>query len=198
MKAVVIMLLAGTAILAVGCAGHSDRADKSQDTDDAVRIALEKQYAQQARAYYENDPSLLRAVRAPDFSAQPPGAPRWTTEDADAYLNASFQQVKKTLHISFDITSLTVEGDTASVMIHQQWKRMQDKGGVLRNVETEAFQREWWRNTREGWRIFFVDDVRRGVWKIDGKRVDPNKPYDPGAPPYEPDESPDESKSPSP
>ena len=34
--------------------------------------------------------------------------------------------------------------------------------------------------------LLFVDDVHRGVWRIDGKRIDPSKPYDPDAPPYKP------------
>jgi ketosteroid isomerase-like protein len=157
-----------------------------QHDQGAVRAAIEKQYATQAKAYYDQNPDLIRQVRAPDFSAQPPNAPRWTPQDAEAYLNASFQQVKQTLHVSFDIESLTVRGDTAIVSIHQQWKRMQDKGGALRKVETEARQREWWLNTDNGWLIFFVDDVHPGTWIIDGKRVDPSKPYDPDAPPYEP------------
>ena len=186
MKTLTIILLLG---LSAGCREQQDRVVKTSDTADSVRTALEKQYAQQARAYYEDDPTLVKAVRAPEFCAQPPNGPRTTPEEADAYLRASFEQVKQTLHVSFDLEKLTVQGDTAFVLIHQQWRRMQDKGGQLRTVETEARQREWWRTTPEGWRIFFVDDVHPGVWKVDGKRIDPSKPYDPDAPPYEPDDA---------
>lgn len=182
---VLATILFVTTILGAGCRDQTDKTDK--DNIDSVRVAIEKQYAQQARAYYEDDPELVRAVRAPEFSAQPPNGPRSTPEEAEGYLRASFEQVKQTLHVSFDIESLTVHGDTVAVAIHQQWRRMQNKGGQLRTVETEARQREWWRYTPEGWRIFFVDNVRPGVWKVDGKRIDPSKPYDPDAPPFEPD-----------
>jgi hypothetical protein len=44
-------------------------------------------------------------------------------------------------------------------------------------------------NTPEGWKLKLIDDVRPGAWIVDGKRVDPSKPYDPDAPPYKPDEN---------
>lgn len=161
---------------------------KVQDKSKPVRVALEKQYAKMVQAYFDDDPEPILALRTPDFTAQPPDGPRWTSEDARAYIMASFEQVERTIELSFDIETIEVEGDTAKADIHQQWKRMQRKAGQLRTVETEARQREWWLNTPEGWRLFFIDDVQRGVWKVDGKRVDPSKPYDPDAPPFEPDE----------
>jgi hypothetical protein len=119
---------------------------------------------------------------------QLPNGVRQSTEDSKAYLRASFGQVTRTLHVSFDIETLTVQGDTAMAEIHQQWRREQNKAGRLRTVETDAHQREWWLKTLQGWRLFFIDDVRPGVWKVDGKRIDPSQPYDPDAPPYEPDD----------
>ena len=157
-----------------------------QDKSKPVRAALDAEYAKMRQAYFDDDPEPVIATRAPDYSAMLPDGSRWTREDAIAYIRAGFDQVERTLELSFDIDSLTVQGDTAIANIHQQWKRMQDKAGKLRKVETEAFQRESWRKTPEGWRCFLVDDVRRGVWKVDGKRIDPSKPYDPDAPPFEP------------
>ena len=148
-----------------------------------MQRAIEKQYTQQARAYYENNPDLIRAVRDPGFHSQPPGKPRWTPEDAEAYLKASFQQVKRTLHVSFDIESLSVRGDTALVHIHQHWKREQDVGGKVVLVDTQAHQREWWLKHPDGWKIFFVDDVHPGPWIVDGTRVSTSNPSQPANPP---------------
>jgi len=159
-----------------------------QDKSKPVRVALEAQYAKIAQAYYEDEPDSVRALRTADFSVQLPNGTRQSTEDSEAYLSASFDQVERTLQVSFDIGIIDVQGDTAKAEIHQQWRREQRKAGQLRTVETEAHQREWWLNTPQGWRLFFIDDVRPGVWKVDGKRVDPSKPYDPNAGPYEPDE----------
>jgi hypothetical protein len=61
---------------------------------------------------------------------------------------------------------------------------MQMKAGKLRRVDTSAVQRETWINTPQGWRLKLIDDIHPGAWFVDGKRVDPSKPYDPDAPPY--------------
>ena len=71
-------------------------------------------------------------------------------------------------------------------MVHQRFKRMQLKAGQLRKVETEARQHETWVLTPQRWKLKYVDDVHSGPWYVDGKRVDPSKPYDPNAPAYNP------------
>ena len=157
-----------------------------RDKSKPVRAALEAQYAKMRQAYFDDDPEPVLELHAPDFSSQLPDGRRWSADDAASYIRAGFDQVERTIRLSFDIDSLTVQGDSAIANIHQQWERMQNKAGALRHVETEAHQRESWRLTPAGWRRFFVDNVRPGVWRIDGKRVDPSKPYDPNAPPFEP------------
>ena len=158
------------------------------DQSNPVRAALEEQYAKSVAAYFDDDPEVILALRTPDFSFQPPSGKRSSPEEASAYIRASFEQVERTLLLIFDIQEITVQNDTAVATIHQHWRRAQLKAGQLRTVDTEAIQREWWVLTAEGWRLFFVDAVRPGIWKVDGKRVDPSKPYDPDAPPFEPAE----------
>ena len=50
-------------------------------------------------------------------------------------------------------------------------------------------QREIWAKTSEGWKLKSVDNVRDQKTFVDGKRVDPAKPYDPDDPPYNPDDA---------
>ncbi|MBA2527410.1 MAG: hypothetical protein H0V18_16760 [Pyrinomonadaceae bacterium] len=90
------------------------------------------------------------------------------------------------MSLSFTIETINVSGNEAAAIIHQQWSRMQIMKGKLRRVDTSAVQRETWINTPEGWRLKLIDDVHPGAWLVDGKRVDPSKPYNPEAPPYEP------------
>lgn len=137
-----------------------------------MRAALEKQYAQQRRAYFEQNPDLIRAVRAPEFAAQTTNGRLGTPDDAAGYLKASFEQVKRTIELSFDFENVTVHGDTASVIIHQHWKREQIRDGQLVTMDTRAIQREWWRNTPDGWKLFFIDDIHPGVWKVNGEPVE--------------------------
>ncbi len=68
----------------------------------------------------------------------------------------------------------------------RQWSRMQMKRGKLRRVDTEAIQTETWVNTKDGWKLKHIGDVKPGAWYVDGKRIDPSKPYDPDAPEYRP------------
>jgi hypothetical protein len=75
----------------------------------------------------------------------------------------------------------------AVAVVHQRWSRMQMKEGKLRRVDTEAIQTETWVRTKDGWRLRHIGNVNSGAWYIDGKRVDPSKPYDPNAPEYKPD-----------
>ncbi len=40
----------------------------------------------------------------------------------------------------------------------------------------------------DGWKLKHIGDVKPGAWYVDGKRIDPSKPYDPDAPPFNPEE----------
>ena len=77
----------------------------------------------------------------------------------------------------------------------QEMTRYQDLAGKRRKVETSVIQRETWAKTTDGWRLKSADNVREQKKFVDGRRVDPAKPYNPDDPPYSPDES--EAKKPS-
>lgn len=182
------LALRGFAIL-VATTGWA-RAETASTAMESVRQALEAQYATITQAYFDRNPEPVFALRTPDYSTHMPSGERWTRERTDAYTHAAFAQVEKTLELTFHIDSLTVRADTAVAAIHQHWVREQQKAGRLRHVDTEARQRETWIKTPDGWRLWLVDDIHPGNWWIDGKRVDPHKPYDPEAPPFAPDSLP--------
>jgi hypothetical protein len=163
---------------------------RARATDDpyvTVRADLERQYSRIAAAYFRGQPDSVLALRTSDFSSIAPNGEIWSTDRTKAYTRASFEQVERTLRLSFAIRELTVRGDTAAAEIHQQWGRLQRKAGQLRIVDTSADQRETWIRTPSGWLLHLVDDVRPGAWIVDGKRIDPSKPYDPAAPAYRPE-----------
>ena len=81
---------------------------------------------------------------------------------------------------------LRLERDEAVVTVRQSFRRMQMIAGKLRQVDTSVTQDETWVRTPEGWRLRFVQNVHGMLWYVDGKRVDPRKPFDADAPPYEP------------
>jgi hypothetical protein len=72
------------------------------------------------------------------------------------------------------ILNLELHGDTAIATVLQETSREQraPDGGVLQ-VETKVTQREWWRCTADGWRMWRVDDIRDSTTRVDGKPVSP-------------------------
>jgi hypothetical protein len=164
-----------------------DGVEQAHDKSKPVRAALEVQYAKMVEAYRHDAPAVILELRAPDFSVQMPNGERWDAEQSAAHVKAGFEQVKQTLDLSFTIGDIDVHGDSAAAVIHQRWSRIQMKKGQLRRVDTSACQRETWIHTPEGWRLHLIDSVQPLIWSIDGKRVDPSKPYDPDAPAYVPD-----------
>ena len=161
-----------------------------QDKSKPVRRDLEEQYAKLAEANKNKDLAAVLALRTPDFSAQFANGEIRNSEQMAAYSRILFEQMQPPIKVSNTIETLTVRGNEAIAVVHQKFSRMQMKAGQLRKVETEARQRETWVLTQEGWKLKFVDDVHPGAWYVDGKRVDPGKPYDPNAPPYNPDTAP--------
>ena len=158
-----------------------------RDKSKPVRRALEEMYAKIAEAQRNEDIEALRATRTPDFTVDLPNGQRWDLDTAMNYSRAGFQQVESNIHISNTIESLDVHGDEAVAVVHQRWSRMQMKAGQLRRVDTEAIQTETWVRTKDGWRLRHIGNVKPGAWYVDGKRIDPSKPYDPNAPEYKPD-----------
>jgi hypothetical protein len=71
--------------------------------------------------------------------------------------------------------------------VFQEVSRYRELAGKRRKVDTSVVQRETWLKTADGWKLKCVDSVRDQKRYVDGKRVDPTKPYDPDAPPFEPE-----------
>ena len=100
---------------------------------------------------------------------------------------ASFAQVRNHARAGLEVgRHIDLHGDTAAVELDQHWKRRQLKGGAVRIVDTRAQQRETWIREHDQWFLWRVDHVRPGEWRVDGKRIDPSKPYDPNALEYRP------------
>lgn len=159
----------------------------ARDKSKPVRRALEEQYAKIAEAQRNKDIEALRSLRTPDFAAHMPNGETWDLDQSLNYSKRAFEQVQSIIALSNIIESLTVNGQEAVAVVHQQWSRMQMKKGKLRRVDTNAVQRETWIRTPDGWKLKLIDEIHPGVWLVDGKRVDPSKPYDPDAPPYNPE-----------
>ena len=159
---------------------------KVKDKSKPVRKALEARYAEIREAYRVKDPEAVLRMRTEDFHAVLPSGERWDAAASAQYTHAGFAQVETTLALTFDIETIDVHGDTAAAEIDQHWVRQQHKGGALRHVDTRAHQRETWIQRNGAWRLWRVDHIHPGPWIVDGKRIDPSRPYDPNAAAWEP------------
>jgi|GEM_PF-1172637 len=151
-----------------------------------VRKALEARYAAISEAYRLKDPDAVLRMRTDDFHAILPSGQVWDAAASAQYTRAGFAQAETTLAATFGIGTIEVYGDTAAAEIDQHWVRRQQKAGTLRFVDTRAHQRETWVRRDNTWLLWRVDQVNPGPWIVDGKQIDPSKPYDPNAPAYEP------------
>jgi hypothetical protein len=157
---------------------------KVKDKRKPVRKALEMRYHTIAEAYRLKQPDVVLHMRTVDFHAVMPSGEIWDAEKSAQYTRTGFAQVESTLALTFEIGTIDWQGDTAAAEIDQHWVRRQEKAGSLRHVDTRAHQRETWVRRGGEWMLWRIDHVVPGPWIIDGKRVDPAKPYDPNTPSY--------------
>jgi len=157
-----------------------------KDKSKPVRRALEESYARLAEAIERNDAEAILAFRHAEFSAVDFQGRMWSTEDMTARTREMVALIRPPIHAGFTLGTIDVDGDEAVVTVRQSFSRMQMMAGELRKVETSVTQDETWVKMQEGWRLRFVENVHDMMWYVDGKRVEPGKPYDPAALPFEP------------
>jgi len=169
----VALCILGTAVLALAGDGTPKHKDKSKP----VRHALEQAYAQLEAAIEQNDAEAILAFRHPDFEAI-------DAEGRTLIVSA----IQPPIDAGFSLGIIELNGDDEAVAtVRQSFSRMQRMGDKLRKMDTSVTQDETWVRTPEGWRLRLVEHVRDMQWYVDGKRVEPGKPYDPDAPAYAPE-----------
>ncbi|MFN7949895.1 MAG: hypothetical protein U0Z53_31390 [Blastocatellia bacterium] len=77
--------------------------------------------------------------------------------------------IKKFGALDFAIGAIDVQGDLASADVTQKTVRKQRlQDSQLHQVEADAVQRETWKKTADGWKLYRVDNIRdQGIW-VDG------------------------------
>ena len=166
------------------------RAASAQD-DAAVRKELEAQYLRLAEAHDKRDLKAIVGLKTADFHAIFPDGRVGDSKLMEQYSRQFLEGNQPPYNIRFTIQKLTVSENKliAVAEVLQEATRYRELAGKRRRVDTSVVQRETWAKTADGWKLKSVDDVRDQKRFVDGKRVDPTKPYDPDAPPYNPDDT---------
>ncbi len=158
--------------------------------DDAdVRKELEDQYRKLADAHVRKDLQAIARLKTQDFHAIFPDGRVGDVKTMEQYTRQFLESNQPPFNIRNTIQKLTVSENRliAVVEVFQEASRTRELAGKIRKVDTSVIQRETWSKTPEGWKLKSVDNVRNQKRFVDGKRVDPTKPFDPNAAPYGPD-----------
>jgi hypothetical protein len=157
--------------------------------DEDVRKELDAQYEKLARAHDRRDLAAIVAMKTADFHAIFPDGKVGDAKTMEEYSRQFLEGNQPPYNIRVTIQTLTVSEHNliAVADILQEVSRTRELAGKRRRVDTSVVQRETWTKTAEGWKLKCVDSVRDQKRFVDGKRVDPAKPYDPDAAPFAPD-----------
>jgi hypothetical protein len=172
------------------CPALAPRPALAEDDAD-IRKELESQYAKLVEAHNRRDLKAIANLKTQDFHAIFPDGRVGDVKTMAEYTAQFIQNNQPPFHIKNTIQKLTVSENRliAVAEVFQEVSRTRDLAGKVRQVDTSVMQRETWSRTAEGWKLKSVDNVRDQKRFVDGKRVDPTKPYDPNAAPFEPDSS---------
>jgi hypothetical protein len=172
-------------VLVAGCSSLA--AAQAQD-DPEVRKELEAQYKKLAEAHDRQDLKAIVALKTADFHSIFPDGRVGDSKVMEQYSRQFLETNLPPYDIRVTIQTLAVSENKliAVAEVLQEATRYRELAGKRRRVDTSVLQRETWAKTTEGWKLKVVDSVRDQKRFVDGKRVDPTKPYNPDDPPYNP------------
>jgi ketosteroid isomerase-like protein len=135
-----------------------------------ARKEVESAYVENGAGFKARDPDRVMRLRHPDFHTVTPDGRVNTRSDMDTRTRMLIERVVEFQMISEVIESFSLHGDTAIAVVRQhtiRTQRMQD--GEPHKLESTVTQREWWRCTADGWRMWRVDEIGDGTVLIDGR-----------------------------
>jgi len=185
MKKHLLIILSGLIFVCMsGAAVHA------QD-DEAVRKELEAQYKRLAEAHDKGDLKTIVGLKTADFHAIFPDGRVGDSKLMEQYSKQFLESNQPPYNIRVTIQKLTVSENKliAVAEVLQEVSRYRELAGKRRKVDTSVLQRETWARTADGWKLKSVDNVRDQKRFVDGKPVDPTKPYNPDDPPFDPGET---------
>lgn len=150
--------------------GVTPLAGQARSDTTGLRAELQGWYGENIRAFTVKNARAVMALRADDFHAiLPDGTVRDRAEMERATV-AFLGGIDRWIEQSFELDSLTRTDDLASAVVHQHLIRDALRGdGRVHRVETWVTQRETWRRTPAGWRLYRVDRLRDQRRLVDGR-----------------------------
>src|SRR5262245_32673673 len=146
-----------------------------RDKSKSVRKAIEDWYARNMEAFKAKDVAAIMVLRTDDFHTITPDGKENTRADMEVRTKGFLDRIDHFISQDNQIGTIELEGDLASADVTQKTVRMQRfPDGTLHKVEAGAVQRETWRKTAEGWKLYRVDNIRDSGVLVDDKTVQRN------------------------
>ena len=138
----------------------------------------------------ENVAAAFR-YNTPDFTAKKHDGKTLTAQQVRDGIQANYNfiiSISDQTRVRIDC--LTLRGREATVYINQHFVRTVPLGPerTPRELVTNVTHRELWVRARRGWLRRHIEELQPGPFFVDGRRFNPNRPYDPEAPPYDPED----------
>ena len=147
-----------------------------RDKSKPVRKAIEAWYASNMEAFKAKDVAAVMALRTDDFHTLTPDGKVNKRADMEVRTRAFLDRIDHFISQDNQIGTIQLEGDLASADITQRIVRMQRfPDGTLHKVESGVVQRETWKKTAEGWKLYRVDNIRDGEILVDDRPYKPNQ-----------------------
>lgn len=133
-----------------------------------VRKAIEAWYELNKAAFEAKDVDAIMALRTDDFHTLTPDGRTNTRADMDARTRTLLERIESWISQDFEVGTIELDGDLASADVSQRTVRMQRfPDGGTHKVESAVVQRETWKQTPEGFRLYRVDNIRDGELLVD-------------------------------
>jgi ketosteroid isomerase-like protein len=141
-----------------------------RDKSKPVREAIEAWYDRNIEAFNAKDVAAVMALRTDDFHTVTPDGKVNTRAEMEERTKLLLDRIDHFISQEFQIGAIDVKGDLASAEVTQKTVRIQRlPDGTLHKVEAGAVQRETWKRTVEGWKMYSVDNVRGTGVFVDDK-----------------------------
>lgn len=146
-----------------------------QDKSKPVRQAIEAWYASNMEAFEAKDVAAVMALRTEDFHTITPDGKVNTRADMEERTRNFLARIDHFITQDNQVGTIEVTGDLASADVTQKTVRMQRfPDGTLHKVEAGVVQRETWKRTAAGWKLYKVDNIRDKGVLVDDKPYQPN------------------------
>jgi ketosteroid isomerase-like protein len=147
-----------------------------RDKSKPVRKAIEAWYASNMEAFKAKDVAAIMALRTDDFHTITPDGRVNTRADMEARTKLFLARIDRFIAQDNQIGTIDVQGDLASTDVTQKTVRLQRfPDGTLHKVEAGVVQRETWKKTAEGWKLYRVDNIQDGNVLVDDKPYKPKQ-----------------------